>query len=130
MDACSGQLQAAVALLELGQQRGVGGQVPELLWLARSLASIVHSGSSSSVRAHVAVTGDEVSEPIWQCGLLEFSKLSGRAQLRMILHGSDEQTLDQDIDERCSGCGCGWVMCSCLRHRLFTNASGAQNASR
>lgn len=112
MDARSGQLQAAAALLELGQQRGVSGRVPELLWLARSLASVVHSGSSSSgYRDHqtsgggagvfaAGMGGVAGEEEFWQRGLQEFSELSGQAQLRLLLRGSEEQTLDQDIDER------------------------------
>ncbi|MEW5302472.1 MAG: hypothetical protein WDW36_005253 [Sanguina aurantia] len=113
IDACSGQLQAAAALLELGQQRGVSGRVPELLWLARSLASVVHSGGggggghrehpSSGGRQGGSATGMggvAGEQAFWQRGLQEFSELSGQAQLRLLLRGGQEQTLDQDIEER------------------------------
>ncbi|KAG2491906.1 hypothetical protein HYH03_009857 [Edaphochlamys debaryana] len=109
LDGGSGQLQNALALLELAWERGArSARVGQLLGAARALAGVVdaaglrssrHGGGPSGVSAAAGPGGASLG-PVWRLGLREFAGLPGPDQLRLLLGDSREESLESDLEER------------------------------
>jgi hypothetical protein len=124
----SGQIHFAVVLLELAADRGVGGRVPPVLNLARALEGLVRcaagpaqepAGStttgSSTGTGHGAVSssaggagagGGEGggSAATWCLGLQAFLDMEPWQQVLLLLAGSSEESLADDLAERWACC--------------------------
>ncbi|GIL74909.1 hypothetical protein Vretimale_2528 [Volvox reticuliferus] len=94
LDAETGQLQNALTLLELGWERGARGpRVAQLLGAARALGGVVgttagHHGSRLAGGA------------LWQLRLDVFAAMQGGQQLRLLLSGTDEKNMAEELRDR------------------------------
>jgi hypothetical protein len=97
MDALAGQLQGAVALLELAAQRQVAGGVPAALGLARALEALLRATGAA------AGGGGDGGAQGWALGLQELLDMPPQEQVAALLAGSSAETLERDLRERCAG---------------------------
>ncbi|KXZ45400.1 hypothetical protein GPECTOR_55g306 [Gonium pectorale] len=100
LDEGAGQLQSSLALLELGWERGArSARVAELLAAARALAGLVGTAQPRG-RPQAASSASAVSERPWRLRLRDFCDLPLRDQLRLLLAGGREETLEDDLEGR------------------------------
>ncbi|EFJ42827.1 hypothetical protein VOLCADRAFT_107073 [Volvox carteri f. nagariensis] len=101
LDEETGQLQGALALLELGWERGARGpRVAQLLGAAMALTSVI---SATTHHHRASLAAGSASSPggvLWRLRLGDFAEMPGAQQLRLLLAGSDEDSLRQDLRER------------------------------
>ncbi|KAG2437019.1 hypothetical protein HYH02_011450 [Chlamydomonas schloesseri] len=110
LDEATGQMQAALVLLELGWERG--GRSPrlaQLLGASRALAGCMTTASTARQCTTAAAAppghgrhGHPRPPPpsVWLLGLRGFLGLPGGEQLRLLLGGSSEDSLRRDVKER------------------------------
>ncbi|GLI69541.1 hypothetical protein VaNZ11_014186 [Volvox africanus] len=99
LDTETGQLQNALTLLELGWERGARDpRVARLLGAARALAGVV--ASTGGHQASRTVGSRRAGGALWQLRLEVFAAMQGGQQLRLLLSGTDEKSMEEELRDR------------------------------